>query len=133
MFEEGKVYRRRAIHQVYKGQEQGGISTPSEHPVIFLFTGETGQQYGYKDGWIDENTYRYYGEGQYGDMQFVRGNRAIRDHVRNRKKLYLFQRMGEGLVRCLGEFMCVGYDHEKGLDLNGQERSAIVFRLQRVS
>jgi 5-methylcytosine-specific restriction protein A len=85
MFEEGKVYRRRTIHQVYKGQEQGGISTPSDHPVILLFTGESGQQYGYKDGWIDENTYRYYAEGQFGDMQFIRGNKAIRDHVRNHK------------------------------------------------
>ena len=43
--------RRRDIHAIYGGQQQGGICTPTEHPVIFLFTGEAGGQHGYSDGW----------------------------------------------------------------------------------
>lgn len=35
----------------YAGQQQGGISTPAGAPYVFLFTGETGAQYGYSDGW----------------------------------------------------------------------------------
>ena len=51
-FEIGKIYNRQHdIHGRFGGQGQGGISTPAGAPVIFLFTGETGEQYGYKDGW----------------------------------------------------------------------------------
>jgi 5-methylcytosine-specific restriction protein A len=50
-FLERRAYnRRRDIHVVYGGQQQGGICTPSDHPVIFLFTGEAGGQHGYGDG-----------------------------------------------------------------------------------
>ena len=49
MFEVGEEYRRRELHERYGGQEQGGISTPSQHPFIMLFWGDTGEQYGYKD------------------------------------------------------------------------------------
>ena len=40
-FEVAKLYsRRRDIHEVYGGQQQGGICTPQNAPFIFLFTGE---------------------------------------------------------------------------------------------
>ena len=50
-FQRGHVYDRRAeIHSAYGGQEQGGISTPTGTSAIFLFTGESGGQFGYDDG-----------------------------------------------------------------------------------
>jgi 5-methylcytosine-specific restriction protein A len=49
-FVPGEVYRRRELHDLYGGQGQGGISTPKDHPIIFLVTGESGTQYGYTDG-----------------------------------------------------------------------------------
>ena len=76
----GQVYRRRDIHENFGGQRQGGISTPSVQPVILLFSGESGENYGYRDGIQADGTFWYTGEGQVGDMQWVRGNRAIRDH-----------------------------------------------------
>jgi 5-methylcytosine-specific restriction protein A len=66
MFVEGRVYRRREIHEQFGGQRQGGISTPSSLPAIFLFTGRGGTAHGYVDGWTAEGTYLYYGEGQRG-------------------------------------------------------------------
>ena len=46
-FDVGKIYdRQRDIHSRFKGQQQGGISTPADCPFIILFTGETGEQYG---------------------------------------------------------------------------------------
>jgi 5-methylcytosine-specific restriction enzyme A len=52
MFEIGRFYNRRSeIHEPYGGQWQGGISTPRDRPFIFLFTGESGEQYDYRDGW----------------------------------------------------------------------------------
>ena len=89
-FREQQVYnRRRDIHAVYGGQQQGGICTPSRHSVIIVFTGSTGEQHGYVDGWTSEGVFRYFGEGQVGDMVFERGNRAIRDHLGNGKDLLL--------------------------------------------
>ena len=128
-FQEQRLYnRRRDIHAVFGGQQQGGICTPGEHPVIFLFTGHSGEQHGYADGWTPEGVFRYFGEGQVGPMLFERGNRAVRDHLVNGKDLLLFQTRGRGEVRFLGRFECAGYSLEVAPDRNANTRSAIVLR-----
>jgi 5-methylcytosine-specific restriction protein A len=97
MFEVGRVYNRRSeIHDPYGGPWQGGISTPKDRSFIFLFAGESGEQYGYRDGWDDNGVFLYTGEGQRGDMDFVKGNLAIRDHAVNGNDLHLFQALGKG-------------------------------------
>ena len=47
---------------------QGPAAPTVSHPVIFLFTGEQGEQYGYSDEFQTDGTYWYTGEGQVGDM-----------------------------------------------------------------
>jgi 5-methylcytosine-specific restriction protein A len=130
-FQVGRVYNRRAdIHQPYGGQQQGGICTPAGCGAVFLFTGGSGKIYGYADGWAAEGYFRLFGEGQVGDMQFVAGNRAIRDHVSNWKELLLFENLGKGEgVRFIGNFAYAGHSIEKAPDKNGQTRDAIVFHL----
>ena len=128
-FTRGKSYVRREIHSKLGGQAQGGISTPAEHPVVLIFTGEEGEQYGYRDGWTEDGVFMYTGEGQRGDMEFVRGNRAIRDHIRNGKELHLFEIMGSGLVRYRGEMIYAGFERRKAPDIEDNLRSAIVFEL----
>lgn len=109
-FHEQRIYKRRQdIHAVYGGQQQGGICTPSKHAVIIVFTGSSGEQHGYADGWSSEGVFRYFGEGQVGDMVFERGNRAIRDHLVDGKDLVVFQTRGREGVRFLGQFECAGY------------------------
>ena len=79
LFEVGRVYdRRQEIHQPYGGQWQSGISTPAGRPFIFLFSSESREQYGYRDGWDQNGVFLYTGEGQVEHMEFTRGNRAIR-------------------------------------------------------
>ena len=131
LFEFGKVYSRsRDIHDVYGGGRQSGISTPKDQPLIFLFTGGSGEQYGYQDGWDADGVFRYCGEGQRGDMEFIRGNRAIRDHAAEGKDLLLFQSLGKGQgVRYLGNFACAGTLHRPGADREGRQRRLIVFQL----
>ena len=71
MFEVRRVYDRRTeIHGPYGGQWQGGISTPKGRPYVFLFTGESGERFGYEDGWDENGGFLYTGEGQEGDMDF---------------------------------------------------------------
>ena len=129
-FQGGRTYnRRRDIHGKYGGQMQGGICTPKDHPLVIAFTGASGQQHGYADSWTAEGVYRYYGEGQTGDMTWKGGNLAIRDHIAKGEDLLLFQTLGDGNVRFLGEFVCAGYDPEIAPDGTGALRQAIIFNL----
>jgi hypothetical protein len=134
-FDVGALYRRREeIHDRLGGQRQGGISTPAETPFVIIFTGEAGIQHGYHDRWDDEGALHYYGEGQKGDMLDRGGNRAIREHLRNNKRLLLFQAMGRGLpYRFLGEFRFQSaYERSNVPDTEGKPRVAIVFKLKPV-
>lgn len=131
MFIPGQVYVRKEIHKQYGGQVQGGISTPSKYPVIFIFSGENGLDYGYKDEWINNDTFIYTGEGQIGDMKFVRGNKSIRDHKYNNKAIYLFKSLGNGKVQFVCEVEYVRYKIEQGFDLHRDIRKIIRFELKK--
>jgi 5-methylcytosine-specific restriction protein A len=135
-FEIGALYsRKHDIHARYGGQNQGGISTPANAPFVILFTGEAGTQHGYTDHWEDEdgeNILHYFGEGQVGDMQDVRGNLAIREHIANGKRLLVFQSLGKSRpYRFHGEFRFVyAYQKDGVPDTNGMKRKALVFKLK---
>lgn len=131
-FEIGRVYSRREdIHNVYGGQTQGGISTPSQHPVIFLFSG-TGERHGYYDGYQPDGSFWFYGEGQVGDMVLTRGNRAVAQHVDNREAVFLFEYVETGRVRFIGRLQCNDWHYQEAPDSAGHTRQAIVFELGRV-
>lgn len=135
MFIENQNYSRREdIHEAYGGQQQGGICTPKDYPFIFIFTGKSGEQHGYADGWQDEGVFLYTGEGQLGDMQFIRGNAAIRDHIEKGKDLLLFQSLGKSKpVRFMGTFACQSWDVIEGQDTAGDTRKSIQFHLVKTS
>lgn len=130
MFEIGKIYKRKEeIHGVYGGQGQGGISTPSKHPMVLVFTGDAGENYGYQDQFRPDGVFWYTGEGQIGDMEILRGNVAVRDHLDNRKKLHLFEYVRKAHVRYIGEALCVDHHIEQRPDREGNTRNAIIFHL----
>jgi 5-methylcytosine-specific restriction protein A len=132
VFVPGRVYKRSDLHNLFGGQRQGGISTPAHHALIFLFTGESGAQHGYSDGWKG-SIFAYSGEGQYGDMEFTRGNAAIRDHADQGKELHVFQQVGKGDVKYIGEMTCAGFCYQQAPDSKGEMRRAIVFELAPVT
>jgi 5-methylcytosine-specific restriction enzyme A len=125
----GKTYRRRDLHAEVGGQSQGGISTPSGHPIVLLFSGEQGEQYGYHDGFQDDGSFWYTGEGQIGDMQMIRGNRAIFTHLQTGKTLHLFQYEGRGEVKYEGQAVYMGHHYTTAPDRNNDPRQVIVFEL----
>ena len=115
---------------------QGGISTPAHGQFVILFTGEAGKQHGYHDYWDDNGILHYYGEGQSGNMQDKGGNRAIREHLQNNRRLLLFQMMGRARpYRFLGEFRFRhAYKKRSNVpDTSGDPRTAIVFELEPVN
>jgi 5-methylcytosine-specific restriction protein A len=125
----GEIFKRRDLHARFGGQQQGGISTPAEHALILLFTGDSGHLYGYEDGPQPDGTFWYTGEGQVGDMPMVRGNLAIRDHAQNGKELHLFEDIRQGNVRYLGPASYAGHHDEVAADRNGSPRKALVLEL----
>lgn len=134
VFIPGQMYRRRELHERFGGQRQGGISTPARAPFILLITGESGKQHGYSDEWTNDGTFLYSGEGQRGDMKFVGGNRAIRDHVAKSKALEVFEqdKKDKRFLRYLGEMEYVEHTYREALDTDGKLRKAIVFHLRPV-
>ncbi|HEA3088189.1 TPA: HNH endonuclease [Aeromonas salmonicida] len=126
----GGIYNRRLnIHGPFKGQQQGGISTPASVPYIFAFTSDSGAAYGYHDKPGPDGTFWYTGEGQTGDMQMVRGNEAIASHAAHGKIILLFEYQPDNNVRFLGEVECLGHHTELRPDRNGVPRVAIIFHL----
>jgi len=129
-FTKGAVYDRKTeINGPFGGSLQSGIAPSATYPAIFLFTGDSGEQYGYDDDW-DNDTYLYTGEGQRGPMTLTRGNRAIAEHAVDGRALHLFKALGKGKGNeYIGEFSCADMYEKTRLDASGQDRTAIVFRL----
>lgn len=129
MFEKGHLYKRSDLHKEYGGQRQGGIATPKDRPFLLLFTGKGGHPYGYQDGWAENGVFLFSGEGQKGNMSFKGGNKAIRDHAKNGKDLFLFEQQQKGYVRYLGCFGCGSWERHQNHDKEGRFRQTIVFHL----
>lgn len=138
-FQVGKKYDRGTdIHGPYGGSKQSGISASKVTDAIFIFTGESGEQYGYFDKEIvDENgchVFSYTGEGRVGDMQFSRGNLAILHHCNDGRALHLFRSLGKGKgQKYVGEYIYAGHTLDRGTDTNGADRAVIIFKLVPVA
>lgn len=125
------IYNRRSdIHRIYGGNWQGGICPSKSFPYIFIFTGNSGQQHGYQDGWDNPDVFTYTGEGQDGDMDFVRGNLALRDHLQNGKRVFLFEFYKKGFVKFISEVEVLDVDFDSK-DFNGKNRKIIKFFFKR--
>ena len=129
-FTMGAVYDRKTeINGPFGGSLQSGIAASAAYPAIFLFTGDSGEQYGYSDHW-EGGAYFYTGEGQRGAMTLTRGNRAIAEHAKDGRALYLFKSLGKGNgYAYVGEFSCADMFTRTQPDVEGQDRAALVFRL----
>jgi len=137
LFVPGQVYHRRLeIHARFGGQEQGGMITPAEYDSIFLVSGSSGRQHGYEDRWSEDGrTFFYFGEGQRGDMKFIKANLALRDHVLNGEDVLLFEEVQnkKGYLRYRGQMVCVGYELVDAPDTKGAIRKSILFELVSLS
>ncbi|MCU4750982.1 AAA family ATPase [Halobacteria archaeon AArc-curdl1] len=127
----GSIYKRTELHSRYGGSIQGGIAPSNDEPVIFFFTGGTGEKHGYRDEILSDGTAIYTGEGQVGDMEMIRGNRVIRDHVEEGRELHFFS-MEDAGVRHIGQYLYAGHFFEELPDANEEPREAIRFVLSPV-
>ncbi|MCL6713419.1 HNH endonuclease [Pseudomonas sp. R2.Fl] len=145
-FQQNRFYKRSAIHDEFGGSRQSGISPSRKVPAVFIFTGKSGEQYGYTDLWdASQQVFTYTGEGQLDDMTMDSGNAAIRNHVEDGRSLHLFEIVsdkdlekevpsaeGRGYVRYVGEMQCAGVIEGIGPDRKDNLRKIFQFQLVRV-
>lgn len=122
-----QIYKRSSIHDEYGGSRQSGICPSAKVPYIFIFSGAGGKQHGYKDQWENDKVFSYTGEGQAGDMEFTRGNLALRDHLENGKRVFLFEYVRTGYVKFVSELEFFDTGYFETHDTSGQERIGIKF------
>ena len=134
-FEIGRIYDRwPEINDLYGGSRQSGISASRQTSAIFLFTGESGEQYGYKDHFDERGVFWYTGEGQIGDMKLDKGNAAIVGHATGGRAVHVFQTLGKAMgQRYVGEFTYASHEFANGPDKKGNERRIIMFHLLPVN
>jgi len=123
-----RIYNRRSeIHAIYGGNWQSGISPSSYFPYIFIFSGKSGLKHGYQDGWDNPKVFSYTGEGQIGDMKFTKGNLALRNHLQNGRRVFLFESEKKGYVKFLTEVELYDADYYNLHDTKGNFRLGIKF------
>jgi 5-methylcytosine-specific restriction protein A len=129
----GNHYVRRELHDQFKGNRQKGISSPSGEDFVFIFTGPSGEKYGYDDELREDGTLLYYGEGRVGPMEFTanNGNTKVRDHAERGLSLYVFEETAtDGVMSYVGEYEYENHEWTEGDDQNNDTRDAIRFILK---
>jgi 5-methylcytosine-specific restriction protein A len=135
-FRTGEIYSRAELHAAFGGQPRTRISTPANQRIIFLFADEPVGEVNYVSGWTSYGIFRFVGEGRYGHMKFIRGNRALRHHNQRDKSVHLFLRVRRNdpdTVRYAGEMRYIAHFYKEGVDLRSEPRRMIVFLLKPVS
>lgn len=132
MFLQDKIYKRKEIHDQYGGNRQKGISCPKGASYIFIFSGKSGEQYGYEDSWDENQVFSYTGEGHLGPMSFTFGNKELRDHIQNGKRVFLFTQEKKTFVQFDGELELIDWEFFDGRDKSWTIRRSIRFFFKRV-
>lgn len=100
----GEKIKRTELHQLFGGGRQGGISPSAQTPNVLIFSDlASGKQHGYVDTWRDDGCFHYVGEGQRGDQQMIKGNRAILESAKKGRALRVFNGVG-GIIEYKGQF-----------------------------
>lgn len=131
--EPGDTVLRRALHAAYGGSRQNGIVTLKGLPDILVFTDvRSGSAFGYHlfEGLQEDGSYSYTGEGQRGDQQLTRGNRALAESGSNGRPIRLFTVQGTS-VTYVGEFATGDptYWERTIPDIDGKPRTGLIFNL----
>jgi hypothetical protein len=127
----GRSYKRRELHDSgLGGNRQSGISYPADGDYVLLFSDPSAAtEHGYRDRWIGDGLYRYYGawDGT-GDMTLTAGNSKLIERSPN---LLLFLKAA-GAWRFEGYFECGSHQPERTVR-DGRQYNAIVFDLRKLT
>lgn len=123
----GQSYLKLDIHNAYGGNPRAGICPTAAGEVLIFSDPPSGTRFGYdQNDEVVEGIYRYTGEGQSGDQQLVRGNKALLSG----KKLLMFARQDLKSWIFVGEVALEAEPFEivTAPDRNENLRKVFVFR-----
>jgi hypothetical protein len=131
--EVGETLLRRELHDRWGGGRYGGMEPSVKAESVFLFSNPSaGEAFGYKyDGWHDDGTLHYTGDGQVGDQSLrTGGNKSLLDAKQLGRMVRVFRSEGRETTY-LGAFELADppYYRSDALDREGEVRSVLVFRL----
>ena len=77
----GDEIERKALHKIFGGNSQSGISPSRISPNVMIFSDpKSGEPHGYVDSWQDDGCFHYTGEGRRGDQRMDANNAAVLNH-----------------------------------------------------
>lgn len=132
---------RQPILTYQQVEEQFGIKisgfgrgiNPTETTVVLISSiGKSSGKFVYHDKWTAGGDYIYSGEGKTGDQTMTKGNLAIKNAVRDGKRIHLFVKFSPQEYYYQGIFELVDYTYEDEKDENGNTRKEYKFRLKKV-
>ncbi|MGV9778774.1 hypothetical protein [Streptosporangium sp. NPDC003464] len=148
--EPGEITTRAEMKKIFGGGPQGGIVPSATTPNVLIYSDpDTGEQSGYRDGWLSEEdehgpVFEYTGHGE-ADQTFEgrggNGNRAILHHIDDGRTLRIFKAAGKvpgsdtKWQRYLGEFELDAeqpYVIRQAPNKKGIFRRIIVFRMREI-
>jgi len=132
-FKVNKLYIRANLHDCFGGSRYSSISACISHdsPILIFTNPKTGQDV-YKDKFLNGSFY-YSGEGRIGNMQWTKGNLAIRDHKINHREIHLFESDGFGGAKYIDRLELSDINYYQNFDDNGNQRTAFQFILNPLS
>lgn len=128
----GQLYENRRIARDFRVGTQGGIRYAGGHRegvrhavVIFGEMPETP----YQPRWTGSRLI-FTGEGLRGDQKLSKGNLVLVKQLREGFPLYAFRKIGKNRYRYLGRMRVVGFGREVQQDLEGKDRTVLIFELK---
>ena len=108
-----------------------GINVNAKRDAVVLISSfdEKLGNYGYHDCWIDKGVYCYSGEGDCGDQELKRGNKAIVEAGGEGKTIHLIVKFSSTEYYYKGEYGLIEYKLEDEKDIYGNIRKEYKFIL----
>ena len=127
-------YSRPQIHSRVNGSESSGLTSCLNGSEYLVFTSSGGEKHGYDkwEGWHEDGTFTYTGQGQVGDQTVEKGgNRTLLEANANGKPIHLFSetKPKSRLHRYMGQVVLndPAYQWRIEPDDNGDLRKLVVF------
>lgn len=128
MFEIGKVYNKKQLHEQYGAQEIKEICTQKNIPPIFIFTSDEGKNYGDRGEWISEDMYVYTDYLMNSNLKF---KPESKEHNFDNGDVYLFKHLNEERVELKDIMKLVKLNIEAGYDEDGSYKERVKYELRR--
>ncbi|UHS60595.1 HNH endonuclease [Agrobacterium vaccinii] len=126
----GLGFRRRVdIKATFGGDRFQGISHSNDEDTVIVVSDPHGNKYGYRDHFLPDGSYEYYGQRAQRGRAWRNNNHQIRDHMQvGRSILLFFKENGE--YRFDGEWFYNGY-REIEVVRDGARVQQVIFNLVR--